>query len=86
MFLNWTKPEGQSSFYRVQWNNGTTNLDVSTTKTEINVTKLTAGVQYNFTVLAVAGDNKTQSEKAQISHYTSKINDTFTDDSASSLL
>ena len=73
MFLNWTKPEGQSSFYRVQWNNGTTNLDVSTTKTEINVTELTAGVQYKFVVLAVAGDNKTTSETAEIFHYTSKM-------------
>ena len=43
------------------------------TDTDINVTGLTAGVQYSFTVIAVAGDNTPQSEKAQISHYTSKM-------------
>ncbi|XP_073327843.1 uncharacterized protein [Pagrus major] len=68
--LMWTEPEGNRSFYRVQWTNGTTNWVDSVTDTEMNVTGLTAGVQYNFTVIAVAGDNTTESEMAQISHYT----------------
>lgn len=82
VFLKWTEPAGQRSFYRVQWTNGTANQDA----TESNVTGLTAGVQYTFTVIAVAGDNKTESEKAEISHYTSKMkNYILANDSAYSL-
>ncbi|GLD60175.1 receptor-type tyrosine-protein phosphatase eta-like isoform X4 [Lates japonicus] len=36
----------------------------------MNVTGLTAGVKYSFTVIAVAGDNKTESDTAEIFHYT----------------
>ncbi|XP_074490158.1 phosphatidylinositol phosphatase PTPRQ [Sebastes fasciatus] len=68
--LKWTKPEGNSSFYRVQWTDGTTNYSVKVTETNKNITELTAGVQYNFTVIAVAADNKTESEGAQIFHNT----------------
>ncbi|KAM8750626.1 receptor-type tyrosine-protein phosphatase beta-like isoform 2-T2 [Acanthopagrus schlegelii] len=68
--LNWTEPGGNRSFYRVQWTNGTANWDKNVTDTNITVTGLTAGVQYRFTVIAVAGENTTQSDMAQISHYT----------------
>lgn len=71
--LNWSKPKGQSFFYRVQWTNGTLNWNDSVTDTEINVTALTAGVEYNFTIIAVAADNVTESEGAEISQSTSKI-------------
>ncbi|CAJ1057368.1 tenascin-X-like isoform X5 [Xyrichtys novacula] len=70
MFLNWTEPEGQRSFYRVKWTNGKTIWKNSVTETNINVTDLTAGVQYNFTVTAVAGDDTTESEMVQTSTYT----------------
>ncbi|XP_036964427.1 receptor-type tyrosine-protein phosphatase beta-like isoform X4 [Acanthopagrus latus] len=68
--LNWTEPGGNRSFYRVQWTNGTANWDKNVTDTNITVTGLTAGVQYRFTVIAVAGENTTQSDMAQTSHYT----------------
>ncbi|XP_065812681.1 receptor-type tyrosine-protein phosphatase eta [Labrus bergylta] len=68
--LKWTKPKGESSFYRVQWTDGTTNNNKNVTKTKINVTDLTAGVRYDFTVIAVAGDNTTESEMAETFHYT----------------
>ncbi|XP_032379279.1 receptor-type tyrosine-protein phosphatase eta [Etheostoma spectabile] len=68
--LMWTKPEGNSSFFTVQWTNGTNNLNANVTETTINVTQLTAGVQYHFTVIAVAGDNATLGEAKTISLYT----------------
>ena len=71
--LNWTEPGGNRSFYRVQWTNETANWDKNVTDTNITVTGLTAGVQYRFTVIAVAGENTTQSDMAQTSHYTSKM-------------
>ncbi|XP_039989379.1 receptor-type tyrosine-protein phosphatase eta isoform X2 [Xiphias gladius] len=69
IYVTWTEPNGERSFYRVQWTNGTTNWRVNVTETEINVTELSAGVKYSFTVIAVAGD-KTESETAEIFHYT----------------
>uniref|UniRef100_UPI0037E83681 receptor-type tyrosine-protein phosphatase eta-like n=1 Tax=Semicossyphus pulcher TaxID=241346 RepID=UPI0037E83681 len=68
--LMWAEPEGESSFYRVQWTNGRTNRNISVTETNINITELTAGVQYNFTVIAVAGDNTTESAMAETFHFT----------------
>uniref|UniRef100_UPI0037E9B865 receptor-type tyrosine-protein phosphatase eta-like n=1 Tax=Semicossyphus pulcher TaxID=241346 RepID=UPI0037E9B865 len=68
--LMWAEPEGESSFYRVQWTNGRTNWNISVTETNINITELTAGVQYNFTVIAVAGDNTTESAMAETFHFT----------------
>ncbi|XP_044212573.1 receptor-type tyrosine-protein phosphatase eta isoform X1 [Thunnus albacares] len=68
--LKWTEPEGSSSFYRVQWTYGNTMRNDSVTETYINIRELTAGVQYNFTVTAVAGDNKTVGQAKTISLYT----------------
>ncbi|KAK9516915.1 hypothetical protein VZT92_024823 [Zoarces viviparus] len=70
IYLMWTKPEGNSSFYRVQWTNGTTNWSVSVSETNITITELTAGVLYHFTVIAVAGDHKTESEVSEIFQHT----------------
>ncbi|XP_026220755.1 receptor-type tyrosine-protein phosphatase beta-like isoform X9 [Anabas testudineus] len=70
VFLNWTEPVGNSSFYIVQWTNGNVSQNLSVTETHVNISGLTAGVQYTFSVIAVAGDNQSQSEKMQISHYT----------------
>ncbi|XP_047452257.1 receptor-type tyrosine-protein phosphatase beta isoform X4 [Mugil cephalus] len=68
--LNWTEPEGNRSFYIVQWRNGTTNSNTTGVEPKLNVTALTPGVRYTFTVIAVAGDNETKSEMEEISHYT----------------
>ncbi|XP_039881142.1 receptor-type tyrosine-protein phosphatase eta [Simochromis diagramma] len=70
IFLNWTEPQGQRSFYRVEWTNGTINMNKTVTETKVNVTELTPGVNYTFTVIAVAGDNSTQSDVATLSQYT----------------
>ncbi|XP_042268585.1 receptor-type tyrosine-protein phosphatase eta isoform X4 [Thunnus maccoyii] len=70
MTLTWTEPEGSSSFYRVQWTDGSAMRNDSVTETHINIRELTAGVQYNFTVTAVAGDNKTVGQAKTISLYT----------------
>ncbi|XP_069577895.1 receptor-type tyrosine-protein phosphatase eta-like [Brachyistius frenatus] len=86
--LKWIDPERTSSFYRVQWTDGTTNLTDTVTETTLNVTKLTPGVRYHFTVIAVAGDNFTESEKAEIYRYTKPgvvRNLTVTDFSTSSV-
>ncbi|XP_041651495.1 receptor-type tyrosine-protein phosphatase eta isoform X7 [Cheilinus undulatus] len=68
--LNWTKPEGENSFYRVQWENGDMNQTKTVTETSINITGLTAGVQYDISVTAVAGDNTTEGESSTVSKYT----------------
>ncbi|XP_029614036.1 receptor-type tyrosine-protein phosphatase eta-like [Salmo trutta] len=67
--LSWTKPEG-SSFYKVEWTDGSINDSQNTTGTSVNVTGLTAGVQYNFTVTAVAGDNKSEGQNKTVLKYT----------------
>ncbi|XP_078139133.1 receptor-type tyrosine-protein phosphatase eta [Centroberyx gerrardi] len=68
--LSWTEPEGNSSFYRVEWTDGRDNGSHSVNKTYINITQLTAGVQYTFTVIAVAGDKETVGVASNISLYT----------------
>nr|XP_024658928.1 titin isoform X25 [Maylandia zebra] len=77
IFLNWTEPQGQRSFYRVEWTDGTINMNKTVTETKVNVTELTPGANYTFTVIAVAGDNNTQSDVATLSQYTKpeKVND-----------
>ncbi|XP_042352632.1 receptor-type tyrosine-protein phosphatase eta isoform X3 [Plectropomus leopardus] len=68
--LSWTEPEGKSSFYRVQWIDGNLNHSRILNETHINITDLTAGEQYNFTIVSVAGDQKTLGEAKTISLYT----------------
>lgn len=70
--LEWAKPNGKSSHYRVKWTDGTTIQSKRVAETNVNVTELTAGVQYTFTVIAVAGDNTAESAVAEVSLYTSK--------------
>ncbi|XP_055778236.1 receptor-type tyrosine-protein phosphatase beta-like isoform X4 [Salvelinus fontinalis] len=68
--LNWTEPKGNRSFYRVEWTGGNISGSQNTTGTSVNVTALTAGVQYLFTVTAVAGDNTTVGQNETLSMYT----------------
>ncbi|XP_029951415.1 receptor-type tyrosine-protein phosphatase beta isoform X5 [Salarias fasciatus] len=70
IYLNWTKPNGNYSFYRVRWTDGSIYFNTTVNETNINVSDLTPGVKYTFTVQSVAGDNKTESEKSEISAYT----------------
>uniref|UniRef100_A0A673ZZ67 protein-tyrosine-phosphatase n=1 Tax=Salmo trutta TaxID=8032 RepID=A0A673ZZ67_SALTR len=70
VFLSWIEPLGNRSFYRVEWTDGNISGSQNTTETSVNVTALTAGVQYNFTVTAVAGDNTTVGQSKTVSKYT----------------
>lgn len=69
MSVNWTKPEGYSSFYIVNWTDGNT---TNVTDTFINITNLSAGVQYTITVRAVAADGSTSGDGTSTKRYTSK--------------
>ena len=68
----WNKPEGNSSFYRVQWTDGDVTDSENVTQTNITITKLTAGVQYEITVTAVTDDGRTDGQSNTVSQYTSK--------------
>ncbi|XP_072525483.1 tenascin-X-like isoform X3 [Salminus brasiliensis] len=68
--LNWIKPVGESSYYRVQYSNSSTHLNETTQNTMISITDLTPGVQYTFRVFAVAADNITEGRSGYISTYT----------------
>ncbi|XP_052453255.1 tenascin-X [Carassius gibelio] len=66
VFLNWIKPNGQSSRYRVEYEEN----NVATENTSIKINGLTPGAQYTFKVFAVAADNETEGRANQISLYT----------------
>ncbi|XP_056272216.1 receptor-type tyrosine-protein phosphatase eta-like, partial [Pseudoliparis swirei] len=68
--LKWTKPEGNSSFYRVQWTDGNGNGSDHVTQTNITMTNLTAGVQYEITVTAVTDDGRAEGQSTTVSQYT----------------
>ncbi|XP_035273586.1 receptor-type tyrosine-protein phosphatase eta-like isoform X4 [Anguilla anguilla] len=68
--LNWTEPEGNSSFYRVEWDDNTVSMSKTTNETSVVVTGLTAGAQYVFRVLAVAADNQTAGGSVSETQYT----------------
>ncbi|XP_026167719.1 receptor-type tyrosine-protein phosphatase eta isoform X3 [Mastacembelus armatus] len=68
--LSWTEPEGNSSFYILHWTNGNVRDTANVTETFKNITNLTAGVQYNISVTAVADDGYTEGQKTSVSQYT----------------
>ncbi|XP_070686461.1 receptor-type tyrosine-protein phosphatase eta [Pempheris klunzingeri] len=70
VFLTWTEPEGESSFYRVQWTDGDVTQNDTVTQTHINISNLTPGVQYEINVTAVAGDGRTDGQSTAVSQYT----------------
>ncbi|XP_041852414.1 receptor-type tyrosine-protein phosphatase eta isoform X9 [Melanotaenia boesemani] len=70
VFVNWTKPEGNSSFYRVQWRNGEIRNSVNVSETFRDITNLTAGVQYEISVTAVAADGRTEGQRMTVFQYT----------------
>lgn len=72
VYLNWTEPEGKTSFYRIQVTDGRKNLTLDTNETFITITNLTAGVKHNITVCAVAEDGHTEGDKFPYSLFTSK--------------
>ncbi|KAM4554445.1 receptor-type tyrosine-protein phosphatase eta-like, partial [Fundulus diaphanus] len=71
--LNWTKPEGNSSFYKVQWTDGNMTWNSNETEPFINITNLIPGGNYEIKVTAVSGDNLTEGARVSVSRYTSKF-------------
>ncbi|XP_046715731.1 receptor-type tyrosine-protein phosphatase eta-like [Silurus meridionalis] len=69
--LNWNEPNGYRSYFTVQWNNGSVNNIINSLITSYTVTGLTAGVNYTYTVSAVAADTQTTGSPTQISAFTS---------------
>ena len=72
LFVNWPKPKGNSSFYKVQWTGGEISGSVIVSDTFKDITNLTAGAQYKITVTAVAGDGHTEGQNTTVSKYTRK--------------
>ena len=72
MTLTWTKPEGSSSFYRVQWTDGNVTQSYNVSVTSKTFTNLTPGVQYTISITAVADDDHTEGQSTTVSQYTSK--------------
>ncbi|XP_059191053.1 receptor-type tyrosine-protein phosphatase eta isoform X2 [Centropristis striata] len=68
--LTWTKPEGNSSSYIVEWTCGNINCTDNVTGTSKTITGLTPGVNYSMSVSAVADDRSTEGEKVTVSQYT----------------
>ncbi|KAI5100612.1 receptor-type tyrosine-protein phosphatase eta-like, partial [Silurus meridionalis] len=68
--LNWNEPNGNRRYFTVQWTNGSGNNIINSSNTYYNVTGLTAGVNYTFTVSAVAADNQTTGSPTQIIAFT----------------
>uniref|UniRef100_A0A3B3HQM0 Fibronectin type-III domain-containing protein n=1 Tax=Oryzias latipes TaxID=8090 RepID=A0A3B3HQM0_ORYLA len=66
--LNWTEPLGNSSFYRVQWTNGSSTLNKSVFDKTTTISNLTAGESYDITVTAVAADDQTEGEIPSIEY------------------
>ncbi|KAK1161621.1 receptor-type tyrosine-protein phosphatase eta-like, partial [Acipenser oxyrinchus oxyrinchus] len=70
--LSWTKPQGNSSSYRVQVQGTGLDRNLTANSESISVTDLTAGSLYTFNVTARAADNLTEGDSVSITKHTSK--------------
>uniref|UniRef100_A0A9J8DBF3 Protein-tyrosine-phosphatase n=1 Tax=Cyprinus carpio carpio TaxID=630221 RepID=A0A9J8DBF3_CYPCA len=70
VFLTWDEPVGNRSFFKIQWTSDQINGFSATTNTSYNITSLTAGVNYTFTIIVLTADNIGESEPFCISKYT----------------
>ncbi|NXP49686.1 PTPRJ phosphatase, partial [Heliornis fulica] len=70
--LTWVVNDTASSSYtyRIEVENGGPVRNLTCTATEVEITELTPGTMYNFTVFAVAADGQTEGEGMSISLYT----------------
>ncbi|XP_077424965.1 receptor-type tyrosine-protein phosphatase eta-like [Vanacampus margaritifer] len=68
--VSWTKPEGNYSFYKVQWTNGQVSESLKVNKTSKNITGLSAGTMYNIRVTTLAEDEVTEGETTAVYPYT----------------
>uniref|UniRef100_A0A8C5TSP6 Receptor-type tyrosine-protein phosphatase eta n=1 Tax=Malurus cyaneus samueli TaxID=2593467 RepID=A0A8C5TSP6_9PASS len=74
VILTWVMNDSASDSYtyRIQFENGTSGKDLTSNDTKAEITELIPGTMYNFTVSAVAADDKTEGEGVSIDLYTSK--------------
>ncbi|XP_010709358.1 receptor-type tyrosine-protein phosphatase eta-like [Meleagris gallopavo] len=72
--LTWTVNDTASNSYRyrIEVRNGPSINNETSNNTETEITGLTPGTPYTFTVFAVAADGETEGEGTSISLYTSK--------------
>ncbi|XP_041075215.1 receptor-type tyrosine-protein phosphatase eta [Polyodon spathula] len=68
--LSWTKPQGNSTSYRVQLQGTGVDRNLTANSESITVTDLTAGSLYTFIVTAQAADNLTEGDSVNITKYT----------------
>ncbi|NXR31470.1 PTPRJ phosphatase, partial [Zosterops hypoxanthus] len=70
--LKWVVNDNASNTYtyRIEFVNGTLVKNLTFNETEAKITDLIPGTEYNFTVFAVAADNKTEGEGKSIIQYT----------------
>ena len=71
VFVSWTKPVGISGSYRVEWTNGSVSERTATQHTHVNITDLTPGGHYTFSVKTLTC-NQTEGNTVSESFYTSK--------------
>ncbi|XP_068073554.2 receptor-type tyrosine-protein phosphatase eta-like isoform X2 [Danio rerio] len=69
-FLKWDEPQGNRSFFKIQWSDNNSVNNITTNDTWYNITDLTAGVSYTFNITAVATDKSTQGEPVVAIKYT----------------
>ncbi|XP_053366691.1 receptor-type tyrosine-protein phosphatase eta-like [Clarias gariepinus] len=70
VYLTWNKPPGNSSLFIVNWTGDSVNISNNSPNLSFNVTGLTTGVKYTFSVTAVAADGQTKGATTQISAFT----------------
>ncbi|XP_073725199.1 receptor-type tyrosine-protein phosphatase beta [Misgurnus anguillicaudatus] len=70
VFLKWKEPSGNRSYFKVQWIGDKTEKNITTDNTSYNITGLTPGVNYMFSIKAVAVDSSTEGYPVVISNYT----------------
>ncbi|XP_053332114.1 receptor-type tyrosine-protein phosphatase eta-like isoform X1 [Clarias gariepinus] len=70
VYLTWNKPTGNSSLFIINWTGDSVNVSSNTSNLSYTVTGLTAGVNYTFSVTAVAADGQTTGAPTQISTFT----------------
>ncbi|XP_061677448.1 receptor-type tyrosine-protein phosphatase eta-like isoform X2 [Syngnathoides biaculeatus] len=68
--VSWTQPEGNFSFYIVQWTDGNDPQRENVTTMSKSITGLSPGTLYNISVTTVADDRMTEGAPAAVSHYT----------------
>ena len=73
VYMSWSEPEGNRSFFTIQYTDGNVSKTHRVSETSFNVTGLTPGVRYTFGVAAVAGYNEVFGKAVETTHCTRKM-------------